>query len=242
MSGSNSSVPGARAEKPAAGESAAGRTEPLNFSVHSLPAPGLPQPAVAHGRLKMLLVLLVCAAPVIASYLTYYVIRPQGRSVHGELIDPQRPMPSAQALPLTDAQGRSVLPVTLKGQWLLVVVGGGDCDAVCERQLYLQRQLREALGKNKDRIDRVWLVDDGRPVRESLRPALEGATVLSAPREAVAAWLEPAAGQPLGAHFYVIDPMGHWMMRFPAPSDPTAVKRDLEKLLRASASWDEPGR
>ncbi len=216
--------------------------EPLNFSVHSLPAPGLPQATVAHGRLKMLLVLLVCAAPVIASYLTYYVIRPQGRSIHGELIDPQRPMPSAQTLPLTDALGRPVLPAALKGQWLLVVVGGGDCDAVCERQLYLQRQLREALGKNKDRIDRVWLVDDGRPVRESLRPALEEATVLSAPRPALAAWLEPAAGQSLGAHFYVIDPMGHWMMRFPAPSDPAAVKRDLEKLLRASSSWDEPGR
>lgn len=242
MSGSNSSIPGASADQPLGAEPAPPLAEPLSFSVHSLPVPGRAHAGVSHGRLKMLLVLLVCAAPVIASYLTYYVIRPQGRSLHGELIDPQRPMPSAQTLPLTDAQGAAVLPTTLKGQWLLVVVGGGDCDAVCERQLYLQRQLREALGKNKDRLERVWLVDDGRPVRESLRPALEGARVLNVPRSALAAWLEPAAGQALGAHFYVVDPMGHWMMRFPAPSEPTAVKRDLEKLLRASSSWDEPGR
>jgi hypothetical protein len=48
---------------------------------------------------------------------------------------------------------------------------------------------------------------------------------------------------------YVVDPMGNWMMRFPAASQreldaATAknMKRDLERLLRASASWDQPGR
>ena len=41
----------------------------------------------------MLLVLLVCAAPVIASYFTYYVVRPEGRRNYGELIEPQRPFP-----------------------------------------------------------------------------------------------------------------------------------------------------
>jgi hypothetical protein len=32
------------------------------------------------------------------------------------------------------------------------------------------------------------------------------------------------------------------MMRVPADPDPTRVKRDLDKLLRASAGWDRPGR
>lgn len=237
MSGSNSSVRGASGEPPRAADA-----EPLSFTVHSLPAPSIEPAAAARGRLKMLLVLLVCAAPVIASYFTYYVIRPQGRTAHGELIEPQRPLPGAGALPLADLQGRTVDPATLRGQWLLIVVGGGACDATCERQLYLQRQLREALGKNKDRLDRVWLIDDTTPPRAALLPALEGATVLSVPREALSAWLAPAAGQALAAHFYVVDPMGNWMMRFPVPSDPSGIKRDLERLLRASASWDTPGR
>ncbi|HKX93062.1 MAG TPA: hypothetical protein VJM48_00040, partial [Methylibium sp.] len=168
MSGSNSSVRGANGGPPRAADD-----EPLSFAVHSLPTPSIEPAAVARGRLKMLLVLLVCAAPVIASYFTYYVIRPQGRTAHGELIDPQRPLPGPGALPLADLQGRTIDPATLRGQWLLVVVGGGDCDATCERQLYLQRQLREALGKNKDRLDRVWLLDDTLPVREALKPALE---------------------------------------------------------------------
>ena len=40
-----------------------------------------------------MLVLLLCAAPVVASYFTYYVVRPDARRVFGTLIDPQRPLP-----------------------------------------------------------------------------------------------------------------------------------------------------
>jgi hypothetical protein len=39
--------------------------------------------------------------------------------------------------------------------------------------------------------------------------------------------------------------MGNWMMRFPAGLDiqsAAKAKRDLDRLLRASASWDQPGR
>jgi hypothetical protein len=55
-------------------------------------------------------------------------------------------------------------------------------------------------------------------------------------------WLEPAPGQKLSDHLYLVDPMGNWMMRFPADIDATKAKRDLERLLRASASWDRAGR
>lgn len=239
MSGSKSSNPGYGGDGRAL-EAAA--EQPLSFAVHSLPMPALADGRVRSGRLKMLLVLLVCAAPVVASYFTYYVVRPQGRTNHGELIQPQRPVPDAAALPLTDAAGRAVLPASLQGQWLLVAVGGGACDALCERQLYLQRQLREALGREKDRVDRVWLVDDAVPVRPELATALQGATVLRVPRQALERWLQAAPGQTLSAHLHVVDPLGNYMMRFPAPSEPARIKRDLDKLLRASASWDQPGR
>ena len=58
----------------------------------------------------------------------------------------------------------------------------------------------------------------------------------------VAAWLKPAPGQVLEDHLYIVDPMGDWMMRAPAQADPTRLKRDVERLLRASAGWDKPGR
>jgi hypothetical protein len=194
------------------------------------------------GRWTMLAVLLACAAPVVASYLTYYVIRPEARRVYGELIDPQRPLPPTQAL---RPDGQPIPLTSLKGQWLLVSVAGGACDAPCAEHLYLQRQLREGLGKDKDRLDWVWLVADDAAVPETLQPALKGATVLRVPPAELAAWLAPAKGQSLAQHLYVVDPIGNWMMRFPAGLDratASRAKRDLERLLRASTFWDQAGR
>jgi hypothetical protein len=237
MSGSNSSLP-----------AAAVADEPLGLTVHSLPTP---REAMGEldagrrtvlGRWKMVAVLLCCAAPVIASYFTYYVVRPEGRSVYGQLIDPQRPVPSFVA---RAPDGAELNLQSLKGQWLLVAVADASCDALCEQQLYLQRQLRETLGREKDRVDRVWLVSDAAPIPDRLANGLHGATVLRVPAAQIAQWLAPEAGRAVGEHLYVVDPMGNWMMRFPARMDMAGAakaKRDLDRLLRASSSWDEAGR
>ncbi|MDP3604611.1 MAG: hypothetical protein Q8R59_02560 [Polaromonas sp.] len=188
----------------------------------------------------MLAVLLVCASPVIASYFTYYVIRPEGRRNFGELINPQRPLP---ALATRTLDGQAGELTGLKGQWLLLSVSDGACDARCESNLYFQRQLRESLGREKDRLDRVWLVSDAAAIPDALNTALQGATVLRV--TGLEQWLQPAAGQNLADHLYVVDPIGNWMMRFPANMDAAGAaqaKRDLERLLRASASWDKAGR
>jgi hypothetical protein len=216
----------------------------MGMTVHSMPAPELPLDArrTRSGRIRMLLVLLVCAAPVAASYFAYFVVRPQARSNYGTLILPTRTMP---ALPLRALDGAAVDARSLHGQWLLIAVGPADCDAACQKRLFMQRQLREMLGRDRDRMDKVWFVmGDGKPT-----PALHAGLgadsslhLLRVPRDAVAAWLEPDSGQVLEDHLYLVDPMGEWMMRMPADADPARVKRDLDRLLRASASWDQPGR
>lgn len=208
-----------------------------------MPMAGSAQAANAvKGRWKMLAVLLVCAAPVIASYFTYYVVRPEARRNFGDLIEPQRPM---LPMPTQGFDGAVSDVSALKGQWLLVAVAGGACGDKCEKNLYFQRQLRESLGKEKGRLDRVWLVNDKVPVASTLTSALSGATVLRVDPAALSRWLEPAAAQNLSAHLYVVDPLGNWMMRFPADLDAPAAakaKRDLDRLLRASSGWDKEGR
>lgn len=218
--------------------------EPLQMSVHAMPAPTLgdaqAQQRTRSGRIKMLLVLLVCAAPVIASYFTYYVVRPDGRTNYGMLVQPQRPLPPDLALATVD--GAPVAAESLKGQWLFLVVGAAACDAGCEERLLLQRQLRETLGRDRDRMDKLWLIPDDAPLRPELRAALGDVQALRVSPQALAQWLEPEAGHSLQEHFYVVDPLGNWMMRFPANPDPGRVKRDLTRLLRASAAWDKAGR
>lgn len=241
MSGSNSSV----RDVPTAPE----ELSPVGLTVHAVSTPDLADPALAArrrttaGRLKMLLVLAVCAAPVVASYVTYFWIRPDTRTNYGTLIQPSRSLPAALALRTLD--GAAVPAASLRGQWLLVVVGPSDCRSACETQLYMQRQLREMMGRESDRVDKVWFVTDPAPLAPALRAAVEtapAATVLRADRAALARWLEPAPGRALEDHLYLVDPMGEWMMRMPPQPEPSRVKRDLERLLRASASWDTPGR
>ncbi len=219
------------------------------MTVHAVAMPDLADPAeaarrrTAGGRLRMLMVLLVCAAPVIASYFTYFVIRPEGRTNYGELVLPTRTLPAT--LPLATLDGAPVPPASLRGQWLLVAVMPSACNEACEQRLFMQRQLREMLGRERDRLDKVVLVPDDGALKPELRQALEAAppaTVLRVPREALAQWLAPAEGQALEAHLYVVDPMGEWMMRMPPAAEPQRVMRDLSKLLRASSSWDQAGR
>jgi hypothetical protein len=224
--------------------------QPLVLTVHSVDAPDLADPDAAArrrtraGRLRMLLVLAVCAAPVVASYLAYYVFQPQGRTNYGALIEPPRPWPPA--LVARSLDGVEVAPAALHGQWLLVAVGPAACDAACERRLFTQRQLREMLGRERDRLDKLWIVTDGGAPSDDLRRALEAppaaVTVLRVPREALAAWLAPEPGRAIEDHLYLVDPRGDWIMRMPAEPDPARVRRDLDRLLRASASWDRPGR
>jgi hypothetical protein len=235
MSGSSSSNP------------ADGAAEPLQMSVHAMPrldlAAEAAQRRTASGRWKLVLVLLACAAPVIASYFTYYVIRPEGRSNYATLIEPASEMPAQ--LPLMDLEGRAVEARSLRGQWLLVVAAPAACDGACEKRLYAQRQLREMTGRERERIDKVWLVTDSAPIRPELRAAMAAppvTQVLRVPATDLAQWLAPAPGESLDAHLYLVDPMGRWMMRAPPQLEPSRFKRDLDRVLRASNSWDTPGR
>ena len=81
------------------------------------------------------------------------------------------------------------------------------------------------------------------PVRPEVLQALTpGTWVLRVPPQALAQWLQPAPGHALSEHMYVVDPMGEWMMRTPPQPEPKRFHKDLERLLRASAFWDRPGR
>lgn len=218
--------------------------EPLMMTVHSMPGPSpelARDPQVTRaGRWKMLILFLVCASPVIASYFAYYVIRPESRRNYGELIQPLRPIPAE--LTGTTNTGETVPLASLMHQWLFLSVSDSACDATCTQHLYLQRQIREGLGREKDRLDWVWLRTGDLALTPQLQAATAQAQVLHVNEEDVAKWLKPADGLRLSDHLFVVDPMGNWMMRFEPNADPSRIRRDLSRLLRASSFWDRPGR
>jgi cytochrome oxidase Cu insertion factor (SCO1/SenC/PrrC family) len=193
-------------------------------------SPSSSTPSASRGRLKLLLVLLVCASPVIASYFTYYVIRPEGRVNYADLIEPQRPV---SELPVSRPDGSQETLSSLRGKWVLVVLGSPACDATCTTSLYNIRQVRMTTGRERERVERLWLLTEPGEPDPALLAQHEGLVVRRiAPEHA--AQFEPAEGGRAANHTFIIDPLGNLMMRYPAQPDPSKMKKDLRKLLRAS--------
>lgn len=190
-------------------------------------------PSRPRSRRTLLLLLAVCIAPVLASYFTYYVIQPTGGSTnYGTLITPQRPIPSTLAL-RNDA-GQVVAMPTLKGKWLMLSVDASACDGRCLQKLYYMRQVRLTQNAERDRVQVLWLRTDDQPVPQKIRDAYGDARFYVADAAALRAWLQPANGDAIDRHIYLVDPNGNLMMRFPDNPDPSRIKRDLTRLLKWS--------
>jgi len=185
------------------------------------------------GRWSMFAVLLVCAAPILASYLTYFFIKPEGRTNYGDLIDPrQYPIP---AMASTSLDGEPVTLADYQGKWIMLKVGGSACDQKCQDMLFAMRQLRTMQGKDAERIERVWLITDKEPLETFMLRVNDGTRFVRAPADVVNKWLPLEPGGKVEEHIYLIDPLGHLMMRFPKDAEPSKVKKDMVKLLKASA-------
>jgi hypothetical protein len=193
------------------------------------------------GRRTLWLVLLVCAAPVIASYFTFYVIKPEKRNNYGTIID-ARTHPVPATLHATTLDGKPRALDQFKGKWVMLVAAPAACDELCQKQLFAMRQLRLMQGKDQDRIERVWLITDQQPLDTMIIREYDGTHMLRADPQAVAGWLPVDPGTSLTDHIYMIDPLGHLMMRFPKDPDPGTtykhmqkVYKDINKLLKASS-------
>ena len=174
--------------------------------------------------------------PLALSFYLYYGTswRPSGGAQHGELIDPARPLPSVQ---LPSAGGGTTDADLLRGDWHLVYVGDGRCDAGCRDSLVKARQIRLALDKDVNRLSRVFLYSGGLGAHEYLaaeHPDLAAASVDGdAGTELLAVF--PSDPPPLtGGRLYLVDPLGNLLMSYPPDTPPRALLEDIERLLRLS--------
>jgi cytochrome oxidase Cu insertion factor (SCO1/SenC/PrrC family) len=178
--------------------------------------------------LSLWLLIALCAAPVVASYVAYYLLQPSGHVNYGELLEP-RPLPDAK---LALADGTPFAWHQLKGKWVLAIIDSGNCAAECQRKLLFLRQVRLTQGKDMDRIERVWLISDGVNPAAAIIAEYRGTWLV---RAAGSDFLRvfPAQGAPAD-HIYVIDPLGNLMMRYPRNADPRRIIKDVTRLLKVS--------
>jgi cytochrome oxidase Cu insertion factor (SCO1/SenC/PrrC family) len=214
-----------------AGSKQSGEPQPGTPPTSGKPAPS--KGSWQRGRWMMLLIALICAAPVIGSYLTYYVIKPSGGTTsYGKLIEPQRPIPDT--LVVTGEDGKPVKLASMRGRWLMISVDSSACDKACATKLYFMRQIRVTQAGERDRVVNVWLRTDASKVPDVIETAYPDTEKLVANPADLAAWLPVDDGTQLADHIYMVDPNGNLMMRFPKDPNPSKIKGDVSKLLRNS--------
>lgn len=87
-----------------------------------------------------------------------------------------------------------------------------------------------------ERIERIWLVTDDKPLETLVMREYDGTHMLRVNQlSALKAWLPVEPGTTASDHLFMIDPLGNLMMRFPKDADPNKIKKDIAKLLRASS-------
>lgn len=200
-------------------------------------------PARKRSMWPLYAILLMSLAPVVAALLAYFApqlgFRPDGHTNYGRLLDPQRPMPTAQALPLSTLDGQPFDLASLKGQWVLVTADEAACPESCVRKLFILRNSHASQGKNVDRLARIWFITDDGAVPQAVLDAYVGTHMLRADKTALQKFLAadptaPSSPEALDGPMWIIDPLGNLMMEFPPDADPIEVRDDIIKLLKNS--------
>ena len=199
----------------------------------------------AHDRRQRRLLIglaLMFFAPLGVSFYLYYghgPWHPGGRVNAGDLIAPPRPLPSL-ALPLqssgeTDAD-------FLRRKWTLLYVQQGPCSQACQKRLYDMRQVRLALDRDMDRVQRVFIADGDCCDFQFLRvqhPDLIAVRMSPAAAPLLALLPRRGADNENGGdanaqRIYLIDPLGNLMMSYAPDVKPKGMLEDMKRLLRLS--------
>jgi cytochrome oxidase Cu insertion factor (SCO1/SenC/PrrC family) len=183
-------------------------------------------------------------APLGVAFYLYYghgTWHPGGRVNAGDLIVPPRPLPSL-ALPL-QSSGETDSDF-LRRKWTLLYVEQGTCSQACQKRLYQTRQVRLALDRDMDRVQRVFIADgdccDFQFLHEQhpdliavrMSPAAAPLLALLPPR---GTGDESAGGGDANARrIYLIDPLGNLMMSYAPGAKPKGMLEDMKRLLRLS--------
>ena len=180
------------------------------------------------GRLQLVLIALVFFGPLILAAWMYFFgpgLPPEGRTNHGALLEP--------IVSVSERLPDSALNAHNDGYWLLVYENSGPCDEACEFALYTLRQSRLMLGREMDRLKRVFLHGESAPDKVLL--AEQHAGLITLEDSSLSALLQnKKPGELAAGGYFLIDPLGNLVMYFRPDIDPSDMVEDIERLLEHS--------
>ena len=185
-------------------------------------------PGKRRGQWQLLLIAATFLGPLAAATWLYYgdaSRHPEGRVNHGVLLEP--------IANLSEALPDSAVSRSDQQHWRLTYLYTRECDEECRNGLYLARQVRLMLGREMDRVERVFLHGDAPLDTLFLETEHEGLVALGEPPLAEFLASKRPAGAPRNG-YYLIDPLGNLVLYFPPDIEPRDMVTDLKRLLRLS--------
>jgi hypothetical protein len=204
-------------------------------------------PPAAHDRRQRRVLIglaLMFFGPLGVSFYMYYghgSWHPGGRVNAGNLIVPPRPLPFL-ALPLQNSGETD--SSFLRRKWTLLYVQQGACAEHCRTSLYQMRQVRLALDRDMDRVQRVFIGDADccdlqflhtqHPDLIAVRMSPAAAPLLALLPHRGPGNASAGANDVNAEDIYLIDPLGNLMMSYAPDAKPKGMLEDMKRLLHLS--------
>jgi len=183
------------------------------------------------GRLALVAIALMFFVPIFVSwYLVFFSDYKDGIKTvnNGVLISP--------IINLSNLDMRSFSDDKTYSQdrtWILTFLINEKCDESCQEKLYQIRQIRLAIGKDKDKLERLVIVnanlDWGTYKKEYPGQKYIDASMINFDNIASAFKINPELK---ADSIYLIDPYGNLMMQYKNGTEPTGIIKDIERLIR----------
>ncbi|MCH9781133.1 hypothetical protein N9K12_04850 [Methylophilaceae bacterium] len=185
------------------------------------------------GRLVLVTIALMFFLPILlAWFLNFYSdFKRDAQGIHhGELIVPPLPLGD---LKVTAIGASEVL--SLEKKWTLIFLVSNQCDLTCEDKLYQLRQIRLAVGKDRDKVERVLVVDkelDWSDYENSFQN--QKVIVKGSPSyESIIKNLKSVKNFDSNA-IYLMDAYGSLIMKYAYKTAPKGIIKDIERLIRVA--------
>ncbi len=181
-------------------------------------------------------VVLSFIAPVALAYVMFFFVDIKSFSNHGEILNP---IVHISDFALKDDNGEIIPQEKLTYKWRLISFLGKDCDQRCAKRLYDTRQIHKSLGKNQNRLYRMFvhLEPAGDTFTKLIANTHADAIQVNAELKDIVKALNNNVHNDAGItnnEIYIMDPMGNVMMRFTQEQENKDILSDLRKLLKAS--------
>jgi hypothetical protein len=188
-------------------------------------------------RVALVVIASIFILPLVLAWLMFSGViefRPASTRNLGLLVEPPVPVPwsGVEAAGATDFSSRE-----FTDHWLVLYAAPAACDAACMEAVVGLRQVHRAAGRYRSRIRIALLINDPDPARTlRLQGVYDAFRLLTDSGGGLWEELDRVAGRTLpGARAaggtYLVDPLGHIMMFYPADADANDLRLDLKRLL-----------